>query len=1219
MFKNIYLFELKSWFNKTSFYLYIAGAFVAGCLTMASSAGAFDSNTATMTSLTKVNAPVMLLQLIAGLCVFAFLFLPGIVGATIYKDFKYNVHKVMYSFPFDKPSYFFAKFSSGFTIALIFVFCVGLGIFTGTLIPTNNEELLVPFNFSAYLKSYLFFIIPDTFLFSCFVFAIVTFSRNIIAGFIAMIAFFIIQGVGESMLTNMEWNNFAAMIDPFGLTSVLEHTKYWTITENNDNPIPFEGLIRYNRILWTGVGLLILGASYYYFQFHTDREGFRFFRRKEALSSPEHKFSGLAQKIVLPAASRKHDFRQGIVSAWKLTQIDLKSILTGGAFIVITTIGLLFLILMIVATGQFLETPTLPTTKQMLLIPGTLFSFFITLLTIVYGGLIINRKFDNNIFQLQDATANRTWSFIWSKATTLFLMQAILLSLIMIAGVAYQLYDGYTKLEIGLYLKDLYGVKLISFIPWIFLVLFVYTLIPNFYIGLIAILAFYLSINFLGNIGIEQNIFKFNTGAGARYSDIDAYGAGLKEYYVYRVYWIFFGLFLLALASLVWRRGLNRPFISRIKAMREKMNLRSGLFLVVSVIGFLALGGWIYYHNNVLNEFVPSKKREQRIADYEKKYKQYENRAQPRVIATYLEVDLYPKTYDFAAEGYYLLKNKSKVPIDTIYIEYKSHLRTLDFDRPAERVFNDSTYRISLYELGSSLQPGDTLKMNFSHKNRKNTIFNTYAPVRTNGTFFNNGRFPIIGYQSDGELALEKVRKKYGLEPKELMGDPGDTLARMNTYISNFADWIDFEIKLTTDADQIAMAPGKLIAESEEGGRRTFHYKMDRKMLNFYNISSARYEVLKDKWEDVELSIYYHKGHETNLDRMMSALKDGLRYYTENFSPFQFDQVRILEFPRASFAQSFANTIPFSENIGFVAKVDDSEEGGVDYPYAITAHELAHQWWAHQVIGAKVKGATMLSESLSEYASLKVLEKKYGKGKMRKFLKDALDKYLQARSLQQRGEKSLVENENQQHIHYQKGALAFYALSDLMGEKALNNVLSAYIDSVGFQEPPYTTARELMGLLYEATPDSLHYFLKDMFETITFYDNRIDEAEYNMNPDSTYTVTINAHTRKYRTTDKGRNVYTNEAGDSLIWKQEGKTRPLKSLPLQDYMDLVVFGVDKTEDSPKEIVLYIKRVKVTDIENKFVIKVDSKPVEVGIDPYNKLIDRNSDDNRRKLKN
>ena len=38
-----------------------------------------------------------------------------------------------------------------------------------------------------------------------------------------------------------------------------------------------------------------------------------------------------------------------------------------------------------------------------------------------------------------------------------------------------------------------------------------------------------------------------------------------------------------------------------------------------------------------------------------------------------------------------------------------------------------------------------------------------------------------------------------------------------------------------------------------------------------------------------------------------------------------------------------------------------------------------------------------------------------------------------------------------------------------------------------------------------------------------------------------------------------------------------------------------------------------------VNNKISIIVDKEPKEVGIDPYNKLIDTNSEDNRKKIEN
>ncbi|MEQ9006717.1 MAG: M1 family aminopeptidase, partial [Ekhidna sp.] len=493
----------------------------------------------------------------------------------------------------------------------------------------------------------------------------------------------------------------------------------------------------------------------------------------------------------------------------------------------------------------------------------------------------------------------------------------------------------------------------------------------------------------------------------------------------------------------------------------------------------------------------------------------------------------------------------------------------------------------------------------------------TNSPVRENGTFMNNGIFPTFGYSGQGELTDNEVRKKYDLPEKERMKSPYDTTALGNTYISTSADWIDFETVVSTSPDQIAIAPGYLQREWEENGRRYFHYKMDSKMLNFYAYQSARYEVLKDQWKDINIEIYYHKGHEYNLGRMVKGVKQALEYYTENFSPYQHKQVRIIEFPRTSgsFAQSFANTIPFSEGIGFIAKVDDDDPEGVDYPFSVTAHEVAHQWWAHQVIGANVQGATLMSESMSEYSSLKVLEKVRGEEQMRSFLKDALDSYLQGRSFERLKEKPLLFNENQQYIHYNKGSLILYALSDYLGDEVFNAAMSRYIDSVAFQEPPYTTSLEYLEFVKEIVPDSLNYLVRDMFETITLYDNEVKDATYRELPNGKYEVKLNALVAKYRADEKGKRMFTDpEGADSLSYQVEGARKPTYSLPLADWVEVGVFTEKEVDGKMKEIPLYLEKRKFDQINNEITVVVDEKPTLVGIDPYNKLIDVVSNDNR-----
>ena len=535
-------------------------------------------------------------------------------------------------------------------------------------------------------------------------------------------------------------------------------------------------------------------------------------------------------------------------------------------------------------------------------------------------------------------------------------------------------------------------------------------------------------------------------------------------------------------------------------------------------------------------------------------------------------------------------------------------------------VLEDTVFNFDIYTFDKAIMPGDSLQLTIHVKSKENSTYQQKSPIIENGTFINNfSIFPSLGYSSQGELSDNKTRKKYDLPPNNLQAHPSDSTALGNTYISKDSDWIDFEATVSTSKDQIAIAPGYLQKEWVEDDRKYFHYKMDSKILNFYAFNSARYEVKKEMYKGISLEIYYHKPHNYNLDRMMKGMKASLDYNAKNFSPYQHKQLRILEFPRTfgTFAQSFANTIPFSEGFGFIADVDDENDAGVDYPFAVTVHEVAHQWWAHQVIGADVLGATMLSESLSEYVSLKVLEHQNGKTKMRTFLKDALDGYLVQRTFESKREKPLMYNDGQGYIRYQKGSLVFYALSDYIGEEKLNGALKRYVEKVKFQEAPYTTSIEMVNYIKEVTPDSLQYAIHDMFETITLYKNRIIDVKSTELENGKYQVDIEFEVAKYRNDEKGKKFYGDKAGDTLTYTSEKMKKPILSVKLEDYIDIGVFGTEEVDGEKKEVELYLKKHKITQINNKITLIVDKKPTEVGVDPYNKLIDTQSMDNRQKL--
>jgi aminopeptidase N len=466
-----------------------------------------------------------------------------------------------------------------------------------------------------------------------------------------------------------------------------------------------------------------------------------------------------------------------------------------------------------------------------------------------------------------------------------------------------------------------------------------------------------------------------------------------------------------------------------------------------------------------------------------------------------------------------------------------------------------------------------------------------------NGTFFNSSEAaPVIGFTRSWMLTDRQKRRQNGLEPVDRMPKLEDERALRNSYLRADSDWISFETVVSTVPGQTAIAPGYLEKEWEEDGRRYFHYKMDAAIQNFFSYLSADYSVQKDSWNDVEIAVYYHDAHSYNVDRMISGVQDSLEYFSREFSPYQYRQLRILEFPAyASFAQSFPNTIPYSESIGFVA---DIEEDDVDYVFYVTAHEVAHQWWAHQVMGANTQGGTVVVETLAQYSALMVMEERYGPQVMRRFLKYELDNYLRSRGSEQVAEMPLMRVENQGYIHYRKGSLVMYALKDYLGEEAVNRALRNLIENHAYQYTPYTTSLDLIRYLREeAETEEQQNLITDLFERIVLFDLEVKDAIVSETEDGRFEVEMTVLANKFEADGEGRET---------------------ELPLDLSIDIGAFNKNPDEAKPgEEPEIYFEKHRISEQETVIRLSLDEKPTHVGIDPYNKLVDRNSDDNVKTL--
>ncbi len=253
----------------------------------------------------------------------------------------------------------------------------------------------------------------------------------------------------------------------------------------------------------------------------------------------------------------------------------------------------------------------------------------------------------------------------------------------------------------------------------------------------------------------------------------------------------------------------------------------------------------------------------------------------------------------------------------------------------------------------------------------------------------------------------------------------------------------------------------------------------------------------------------------------------------------------------------------------------------------------------------------MMSESLAEYSALQVMAHKYGRDNMHRYLRHELDTYLRGRGSETRHEPPLALVQRESYVWYQKGGQILYTLADYIGEDkldlALHNFLMQYryanannqvdADESGrasdppashYLDAPYPDTRMLVDAIRAQTPPELQYLVDDGFNRIVLYDNKALSATSEKTRDGKYKVTLNVQARKVQADGNGVE---------------------SPMPLADYIDIGVFKGKKDEEQP----LYLKKEKLTREHQTFTVIVGQPPTRAGIDPYNKLIDRISDDN------
>jgi ABC-2 type transport system permease protein len=1190
MFTQIARFEIAYQLRKVTTHAYFGILFLYAAVMVARAWGVFGAafDLVGDGGVTRLNSPFVIHLLVTLPSYFGIVVVAALMVDAACRDLRHRSYAFVYTKPVTEAAFLAGRFVGALT-TLIYVFSApALAIWAMTSLPLGPAERVGPFQPLAYLMPYVVTVVPNLAALGALLFAVASGLRREAPAYVLAVMLLGAFVLARALSGDLAGAHTAALLDPFGYvatSAVMD--RLWTPAARDTLPVALQGWVLENRLLWTGAGVGTLVALCAFFRFSEPDTGRERRRRARRESRP----STLTRSGAAGAAPRVPTRPLGMLAlVLDLARFELGCALGSPSFRLML-LGLLAVGAALVPTvGVHEGTPSHPVTFLVLAdLAGSLLPLAM-LFVVFYAGELLWRERDLGTQEICDATPAPSGARLSSKLLALSGLIGLLLAVVAGSGLLAQLASGYHRFELKLYLVELFGFRLSLYLLFGVLALFVHVVVNHKYLGHFVMALLFVLLPNLSVFGLSHPLVRFGGDPGYVYSDFTGYGHFVLPVVLFRLYWGAFGALLLMVARLFWPRGSVRSLTDRIRMARRRFGRRLR-WMALAAAGVVVALGAVLAHGTLAFDRSEAA-RERAAAELERRYAGFEGLPQPRIVAVSVDVDLRPDSRSFRASGRYTLRNRTERAIGALHLCLPGpelELLTASADREWSPEIEDRRLGYFSFALARPLEPGEEMLLSFvlSSEPRGFTAPATAGGVLSNGTLLMSGDWaPHVGYLKARELTEPALRARHGLAPREDL-PPADQPGALETGVHRDADYLRFEATVATDADQIALAPGRLVRDTTEGARRRFTYRMDQPMLNHYAIVSARYATRRGWVGDTALELYYLPEHDFNLDRMVQALKESLAYHARSFGPYPYGVLRLAEVPRpARFAgRAYAGLLLCSETGGFLTRLGPLDGPEIDTVSSLIAHEVGHQWWGHQVAGADVLGGPFVQETLSQYSRLRVLARMQGPEVVRRLLQYAHDEYLNGRGSGSQGEHPLASVGREPHVFYSKGLLAMNALTRYAGEERLNAALAGHVRENAFRAPPYASAAPLLQRLRAAAPKTYQPMVGDLLETITLHDARALSAQARRTPSGQYRVTLEVEVRKRRADSAGAET---------------------EIPVDDWIEIGVYGAET-----KELHLAMTRVgtRVASLE----IEVAERPERVSVDPYGILIDTDPSNN------
>ncbi|HEX6790345.1 MAG TPA: M1 family aminopeptidase [Candidatus Krumholzibacteria bacterium] len=1008
-------------------------------------------------------------------------FIAVAAGLALLKDREAKVDAILHATPMTAGEYVWGRF---FAVCLSFVVVMvwqaaTLAFFNHAVPNSSAIEIRGPFSFANYLTPALMIGVPFVVFYTGLSMYIGERTRNAVMVFVLPVATLLICGfflwTWSPSWLSLEWNRVMQVLDISGYRWLNE--TYLKVDRGvkfyNTERVPYDGLFWLNRLwlLVVGLGSVVLTQRSVAASARGHASAPRMWRRNRRVVEVPAWAETTGALRALGMTTGASSFFASLSTVVRAEMRELRR--QPGLYIFVPIILIQSLGNALLAVGAF-DTPLLLTPGTGAVQVANQATVLVCLLLMFYTIESLERERSTGFAQILFATPLGTGAFLFGKAVANVVVVVVVLLASLIACAIAVLVQHTVSFSFTPFLLIWGVLGTPTFLAWSAFVLTAYAAVGNRYgayalcLG-VMILTGYKALT--GGINWAGNWPLFGV---MRWSDLGFFENDFTALALNRLMALGLAVLFAVIAVRLFRRRAADAVRTMHRLAPSRLARSVGGVLPYAVVPAAACIALVF----VVDRGIEGGAARKDEKDYwAKNLKTWFEAPLPDIARVDVDVRVDPERHWLSSDGRFTLVN----PLDSVMVQIPltvgRHWKNVTWTMNGADYTPEDSQHLFVFTPPHPLAQGDSVVIGWKFdgnflggvtKNGGNTE-EFILPSGVVMTGFRPTFMPVLGFMEQvGET------EKNTTEPKRYRRDYYRGVTRGGY---GATAWFPARIAVTGPEDYTLNSVGVCTSNTVKDGWRTQVWETDHP-VKILNIVCGRWAVKQGE----QSVVYYHPGHDYNLDEISSTLDASRRWYSEWFTPYPWRELKLSEFPGlAGYAQGFGTNITFSENIGFLTR----NTAQTDATFLVTAHEAAHQWWGNILTPANGPNGDFLSEGAAHFATMLLFEQVKGPRGRMEFAKGIEARYNDRRRPDDERPMYDVDGKRRYDntVIYDRGGWVFWMLYDFLGH---DRAMQGYHDffnewSTGRDHP---ALQDFVAAMRPYAPDPAAYdaFVKQWFE-----------------------------------------------------------------------------------------------------------------------------------------